>query len=106
MQKVKRGLNPYLNIMQNLVRTGNQPNCMPFLLNVTPSSRIEESDGGKFVYNDNEQVTYYCGALDNSNYIGTRCLKTSATSYSTGNKYDRPTKTDKKNEIDDSKRKK
>lgn len=59
------------------MNTSMKPNTgrvMPLLMNYTPSTRIEEMDEVKIVYNDKLQITEYEARM-----IGTKCLKTSTT---------------------------
>ena len=70
---------------------------MPLLMNYTPSTRIEEMDEVKIVYNDKLQITEYEARI-----IGTKCLKVTTTWINIKNG-GKKGKTDKKNEIDDQK---
>lgn len=80
------------------MNTSMKPNTgrvMPLLMNYTPSTRIEEMNEVKIVYNDKLQITEYEARM-----IGTKCLKTSTTWIK---KTAGVNKTDRKNEIDDQK---
>ncbi len=69
---------------------------MPLLMNFTTPSPIQEFEEPVFDYNDGEQISYEMRT------IGTRCLRSSTTRVKTsGNGV--CSKSDKKNEIDDSK---
>lgn len=74
----------------------NQSNIMPLLMNFTTPTPIQEADDVKFTYNDGQQISYEMRT------IGTRSLKSHATVIHQG-KGTRVTKSDKGNEIDDSK---
>jgi len=70
-----------------------QPDIMPLMMNFTAPSPIEEiSEPVKFYYDDFEQINY------DMRVVGTRSLKASWTHPKKG-----VSKTDRKNEIDDSK---
>lgn len=74
----------------------NQGNIMPLLMNFTTPAPIQEADDIKFTYNDGEQISYEMRTL------GTRSLKSHTTRYNNSCGRER-LKTDKANEIDDSK---
>lgn len=70
--------------------SGNQ--VLPLMMNFTRPTPISEYDIEPLTYNDQTQVSY------EMRIVGTRSLKSSWTHVRTGGN-----KTDKKNEIDDSK---
>lgn len=74
----------------------NQGNIMPLLMNFTTPNPIQEADDVTFSYNDGEQISYEMRT------IGTRSLKVHSTRYK-NSKGGINSKTDKANEIDDSK---
>lgn len=74
----------------------NQGNIMPLLMNFTTPAPIQEADDIKFTYNDGQQISYEMRT------IGTRSLKTNRT-YIRKWKGGGESKSDKANEIDDSK---
>lgn len=79
-------------IMRTYINSCNQNDIMPLLMNFTQPSPIEEYEPINFEYSDTEQIVY------DMRMVGTRSLKHTGTY--------RPhfgTKTDKKNEVDDSK---
>ena len=81
--------------MRTYINSSNQNDIMPLMMNFTAPSPIEEiSEPVKFYYDDFEQINY------NMRTVGTRSLKYSSTRVG---KTIYGTKTDKKNEIDDSK---
>jgi hypothetical protein len=66
----------------------------PLLMNYTPVTKIEEDDSFVPLYDDANQIIY------NMRIVGTRSLKSSSTRVKSGSS---TIKTDRKNEIDDSK---
>lgn len=75
----------------------NQGNIMPLLMNFTTPTPIQEAEDVKFTYNDGEQISY------EMRIIGTRSLKNNRTWVRKTGPNSGLTKTDKANEIDDSK---
>lgn len=74
----------------------NQGNIMPLLMNFTTPTPIQEADDIKFIYNDGQQISY------EMRIVGTRSLKSHSTRYkNSGGGIS--SKTDRANEIDDSK---
>ena len=69
---------------------------MPLLMYYTPSTPIEEMEDVKISYNDILQITEI-----EARTIGTKCLKSRGTKVKSGSST--VTRSDKKNEIDDSK---
>lgn len=75
----------------------NQGNIMPLLMNFTTPTPIQEADDIKFTYNDGEQISYEMRT------VGTRSLKNNRTWIKKIGPSTGTSKTDKSNEIDDSK---
>jgi translation elongation factor P/translation initiation factor 5A len=88
--------------MQNLNSYSNQyanGNIMPLLMSFTPKTQIqEETNPAQFIYNDDKQIVMY-----DMRTVGTYSLKTSSTCIKRTPRFGSQSKTDKKNEIDDSK---
>ena len=73
----------------------NQGDVMPLLMNFTTPTPIQEAEDVMFTYNDGEQISYEMRT------IGTRSLKSHSTKWR--DSHEGHSKTDKANEIDDSK---
>lgn len=75
----------------------NQSNVLPFLMDVTPTTRMEESNVNTiFEYNYYSQMAYCMGGQT----VGTKSFTVETTIKNGGGHY-----SDKKNKVDDTKRK-